>query len=109
MPLIPVRNDTSFTETVSLDGKPYDLTFIWNQREEAWQLSIAFESRNLVQGVKIVPTWELISRFANSDLPPGLILVIDTARKYTRPVKEDLGVRLKIFYVPEGGITNALI
>jgi hypothetical protein len=102
MPLIPVRNDASFTETVSLDGKPYDLTFVWNQREESWQLTIGFEAVTLISGVKIVPSWELINRFANSNLPPGLILVIDTAIKYTRPVKEDLGVRLKIFYVPQG-------
>lgn len=104
MPIIPVRNDTSFTETVTLDGKPYDLTFIWNDREEAWQLSIAFESVILVSGVKIIPTWELISRFANRDLPPGFILVVDTAINYTRPVKEDLGVRLKIVYVSESGV-----
>lgn len=101
MPFIPVRNDESFTETVSLDGKPYDLTFIWNTREEAWQLTIGFESNVLASGLKIVPSWELISRFANINLPPGLIAVIDTSAVYTRPVKEDLGVRLKIFYLPE--------
>ena len=76
---IPVQSTTDpFSQQVELDGFLYDLTFLWNERDQHWFLTIGRDDVVLVSEVKLVVTDDLLSQYTRvEDLPPGTLSIVD--------------------------------
>lgn len=75
---IPFQTAAAFTQEVTLDEVPYRLAFAWNGRAGHW--SMTFQDRDgtpLVEGIRIVPEYELIRQFPGRGIPPGMIFFVD--------------------------------
>lgn len=99
--LIPFFNDqASFQEEVVLDEIPYVFKFTYNTRMEFWTMNILTKDLEpIVQGIKIVLSYELISRFANPDLPQGQLYALDSGITETEVTRDNLGNIIQLVYV----------
>ena len=101
---IPVRNDLDrYSETVSINGTEYRLRFSHNTRDDHWYLSIELtDGTELASGIPIVTDTPLLARWAwDSRLPQdGYLMAVDTTGESADPVKDDLGDRIKLLWVP---------
>jgi hypothetical protein len=76
---IPVQSTTDpFSQQVELDGLLYDLTFLWNSRDNHWSLTIERDDVVLISEIKLIITDDLLSQYGRiEDLPPGRLFVQD--------------------------------
>lgn len=89
---LPTFSDPFYSYTITLEGKPYLFEFRYNQRESAWYLDVAeVDGTVLVRGVKLVCGINLLRRFADVRLPPGLLTCIANGADKSTPGLEDLG------------------
>jgi len=98
---IPLRSDlTYFSLLVPLDGVNYTLQFRWNLRENAWYMDVLNEAGDtvLIGGIAIVVSYPLASQFTGRS-PPGIFAATDTTGENVDPGINDLGDRVKLFYV----------
>ncbi len=103
--LIPTSQGAGqYSQRTRLDGRDYNLTFTFNQREGRWYLAIADESYNpIVGGVKLTTNWPLISIYHwDPDVPPGELVVVDSTGDGSPPGYTDLGEgrRCQLLYMP---------
>ncbi len=102
-----VRNSTSFITDVVLSNKVYKLKYVYNVRDAAWFLSISKQDDTaLLNGVKIVVSWELLSKFKDEELPPGELFVLDKTGTGLPIEKNDLGARVELIYLNESDIES---
>lgn len=101
--VIPTTDAPFYTETVPLDGINYKLYFGYNQREDAWYLSIADELGNdLLNGIKLVCGIEFLGHWRYVvGLPPGQLFVAFPASDDSTPGLKDFvpGGRCQLTYV----------
>jgi len=63
-------------QTVNLDGQYYIFRFIWNNRDESWDMDILLPGDiPLIMGIKLVVNYELISRYIQEGVPPGMLIL----------------------------------
>lgn len=96
-----------WTQTTSLDGVPYLLTFRYNAREATYYLSIdsADHTVNYVQGLKLVPNVPLL--MSKGPTPPGELYVLtQSATDDSPPGLGELadGGRCALLYLPEADL-----
>ena len=85
---------------ISLDGQLFRLAVTWNERDAAWYLDLTdADGTLLLAGRKLVLGQALLARFRDARLPPGELLVLDTANSDLDPGPQDLGARVPLFYV----------
>ena len=92
------------SQTVALDGVVYRLTFTWNTRRLAWDMSFALQDGTpLVQGIKLLPQKDLLGRHKDIRLPRGRLYAIDVVEtdNAIRPEKSELGTKLQLLYYTE--------
>lgn len=97
---IPVQSGTdAFAEQVELDEKVYDLTFRWNARDAHWFLSIGLEGVNLISGIKLVASDDLLA-FARriEHLPSGRLFISDLDGFDRDPDETLFGDRVVLLY-----------
>lgn len=99
---IPIVPDLPhFDFQVELDAITYTLELRWNERDEAWYLSVlTAEEEPLLLGRKVVVGAPLWARFRTAGLPPGDVVAVDTQGTDTDPGLEDLGRRVRLIYTP---------
>lgn len=89
---IPTFEDPFYSMTIALEGKPYVFDFRYNQREQLWHLSISLEDGTaLATGIKIVCGVNLLGRYADIRLPPGLLTAIANGDEPAPPSLLELG------------------
>lgn len=98
---IPDYPDTIFTTI--LDNVSYDLTLQWNDRDEAWYLSLSKQNRDPLFKVKITTVSDLFKPHrALNDCPKGMLVAIDTMKKYGRITRNGWSSgRWKLYYLSE--------
>lgn len=99
---IPTSTDAArYDLEVELDGREFRLLFDWNERDQAWQLSL-FNAAGveLLSGIRVVVNYPLIGRFRDPDLPPGDLSAVDTGTTGADPGFADLGDRVRLIYTP---------
>ena len=76
---IPLRDDSVFDESVTLDGNEYKLHFYWNQRGQSWFMDISDANGNaLVSGIFLAISLPLTMQYKHIDgMPQGDFLVRD--------------------------------
>lgn len=103
--LLPLRTDEAqwYDFTTTLDGKNYRFELLWNEREEAWYLSL-FDQLDaaLMTGKKLVPDFPLLFRLADRRRPPGELTLVDTGGNNALPTFRDLGRRHVLMYLTNG-------
>lgn len=88
-----------FTQTVSLDGSAYQLTFAWNNRAQSWNLDVAAgDGEPIASGLRVSVGWPLLRRCVHARRPPGELMAID-ATGGGDPGRDDLGVRVTVHYI----------
>ena len=86
----------------TLDGVVYLLDVRWNSRDEAWFLDLLAEDETpIVRGIRVVLGALLGSRSADPAFPPGVLIASDLAGTGTDPGFDDLGQRVKVYYIPD--------
>ena len=94
-----------FTQTTTLDGVPYLLTFRFNDREQAYYLQIASADGfvTYAQGIKLVANYPLLMSFAT---PPGEMMAVSFAQDDSPPRIGELGdgLRCELLYFPQADV-----
>lgn len=91
-----------FTQRVELDGINYLFYFSYNQRADAFYLTISDELGNQIcPPFKIVTNWELLRPKRHlPGLPSGELIAVDLLFKYPVPGLNVLGVNVQLYYYP---------
>jgi len=105
MTIIPVIKTPFFTETVTLSGTEYVLSFQYNQREDRWYVSLYDTNGNAIYlGRKIVCNIPLFRKCASGSRPLGDLFAQTLTADDTPPKLEELGDRVKLVYYEPGEI-----
>lgn len=100
--VVPVAVLPALTEEVTLDGIPLRLGLAWNDRAAHWSLSFFDRDGNpLVEGIRVVPYYELIRQFPGRGLPPGELVAMDPSLQLRTIGRDDLGTVVQFVYTPE--------
>jgi hypothetical protein len=98
--VLPTRGDLpAYSNVVPLDGKLYQCEYAWNPRDSAWYWTIKTQAGEVLQaGVKLVPDWSLLEKFAGDPrFPVGRFFLVDNEAPVespgSMPEMEDLGTR----------------
>jgi len=99
--VIPTDSDNStYKQTIQIEGIYYILDIHWNTRDEAWYLSIYLADLTpIVTGIKLVIDYELINDYKVDSMPPGALFLIDTSLKGFPCGRVDLGQRCQLIYL----------
>lgn len=95
-----IKDASSWTSRVTLDGTAYVLELNWNGREGAWYLSIADTDGNaLLSSRKLSTNWPVLFRFRHlTGLPPGEIMACDASGSIEYAGYSDLGESVSLVY-----------
>ncbi len=99
--LLRTFEDPFYSMTSALDGADYLFEFRYSQREDAWYFSVSLtDGTALVSGVKVVCNRDLLSRFADSRLPAGMLVAASNGEDESPPGLEELGEgkRVELIY-----------
>lgn len=108
---IPTFADPFYSETVTLDGTPYVLTFRYNQRVAGWYLDLAtIDGEVVAAGLKLVCEWDVLALVANPLRPPGALFVLSNTTDDSTPGLTDLaaGGRCFLVYTPAADLAALL-
>lgn len=96
IPTVPGLPD--YTLRTRLDGRDYNLRFLWNEREARWSMSILTpEDEVLAYGIRLVLNWPLLRFYQYDDrLPPGEMMAMDLSPDKSAPGLDDLGVDKRV-------------
>ncbi len=104
MATVTIATDPSalfWSQTATLDGVPYLLTFRFNSREQAYYLTIAAGdgSATYAQGIKLVANYPLLMGYG--DNPPGEMMCVSFAQSDAPPGIGELGegLRCALLYI----------
>lgn len=93
------QTDAFFGFSCELDGIAYSFSFRWNQRIGAWFMTVGDgEGTDIVSGVRIVLSLDLLAHYNNVLLPPGRMYAFDTTGSNVDAGFEDLGRRVVVLY-----------
>lgn len=94
---VPTADDPFYTQVTDLDGTDYILEFRYSQREDAWYFSVSLnDETRLVSGVKIVCDVNLLGRFSDTRLPPGILMAIANEQDDNVPGMGELGIGKRV-------------
>ncbi len=106
---IPLQAETSDQlVSVELDGNPYILRVLWNERFGYFSLSVlAADETPILLNIKMVKNFPLIGRFKNTLLPAGDLYFVQEKGNSDRPTYEDLAVNFGLYYYePDAVVTS---
>lgn len=98
---LPTRTDAArYDFVISLAGTNYKFLFDWNERDQAWFMTISTEAGEVIwAGQRVVINVGLGNHLADARLPVGLLRAEDTTNSGLDPGFADLGDRVKLrFY-----------
>lgn len=99
--IVPVfPGEPLYQERVRLEDRDYIFRFDWSNREKRFYVSIFDQDEEpLLQGLKVTPNWDLLSRHhSNPIVPSGSLIPVDLESGGVPPTFDDFGVRVRMFY-----------
>lgn len=97
IPLQPETTDQLVS--VELDGNPYILRVLWNERFGYFSLSVsAADETPILMNVKMVKNFPLIRRFQNALLPAGDLYFVQENGFADRATYSDLATNFGLYY-----------
>lgn len=97
---IPLETGVPYFDVqADLDGATYVLTLRWNTRSLGWILDVADSSETtIVSGVRVVVDFPILA-YQGTRRPPGALLFSDTSGEGVDPGADDLGDRVRLYYL----------
>lgn len=97
---IPLLTETTDQRlTVELDGNPYILRVLWNERYGYFSLSInTIDDDPILTNIKMVKNYNLTSRFKDVRLPFGGLYFVQEKGNATLPGYADIGGNFGLYY-----------
>lgn len=106
LPLQPETTDQLVS--VELDGNPYILRVLWNERFGYFSLSIsAADETPILTNVKMVKNFPLIGRFQNTLLPAGDLYFVQEKGFADRATYSDLATNFGLYYYEPDPVVTA--
>ena len=106
IPLQPETTDQLVS--VELDGNPYILRVLWNERFGYFSLSVnAADDTPILTNIKMVKNYPLIGRFKSDLLPAGDIYFVQEKGNADRPGYSDLAVNFGLYYYEADAVVTA--
>lgn len=100
MNILPFTKYPHFIEQVTLDGVAYTFKFDWNSRGEFWSVSVYDATgTGLLLGLKLMNNGELYKRYSKTQMPPGMIGVINNTGSFQKITYDDVGRTCDIVYL----------
>lgn len=85
--------------SVTLEGKLLTFELRWNERSEAWFLSLFdADGAPIFSGRRVVLGANLLGRSADARLPRGILLAHDTSGASRDAGRDDLGTRVEVVF-----------
>lgn len=109
---IPLQSDTTDQlVSVELDGNPYILRVLWNERFGYFSLSVSEADQTpILVNVKMVKNFPLTRRFQDLRLPFGSLFFVQENGTADRPGYSDLAVNFSLYYYePDPVVTAQLV
>jgi len=97
---IPLHSEAPhyFFQT-ELDGASYGFEVLWNEIAGGWILSLyTADDVPILTGLRIVLDLPLTVRYADTRLPPGVLIAQDTSGGRVEAARNDLGTRVQLLY-----------
>lgn len=109
IPVAPETTDQLLR--VELDGNPYSLRILWNERFGYFSLSIlTADDEPILTNIKMVKNYPLIGRFKDPRLPFGDLYFVQEKGSVDRPGYSDLGATFGLYYYePDAVVTAQLV
>ena len=86
--------------SVTLGGNPYRVRVTWNERFGYWSLSLMeADETPIVMGIKMVENYLLLAHVEDDSLPTGDFILVRENGSPGRPLFDELGVNLGLYYV----------
>ena len=83
-----------------LGGRQFDLRLTWLPTQSFWSLELISEAGVvLLAGVKVTANIDMLQPYADSRMPPGLLVAHDTNNKQADPQRNDWRERHRLVYV----------
>jgi len=109
--LVPTGDESGgYTQTTTLDGTQYVLSFAYSQRSDCWYLSLSTPDGELIAaGIKLVCNWDLLWKCVSPLRPPGKLYVLSNTTDTSTPGLEDLlpSARCQLLYSPAADVAAA--
>lgn len=106
IPLQPETTDQLVS--VELDGNPYILRVLWNERFGYFSLSVsAADETPILTNVKMVKNFPLIGRFRDTLLPAGDLYFVQEKGLAERAAYSDLAVTFALYYYEPDPVVTA--
>ena len=93
---------------VELDGNPYVLRVLWNERFGYFSLSVLeADLTPILTNIKMVKNYPLTSRFKDLRLPFGSFFFVQEKGNATRPGYSDLATNFNLYHIePDAVVTT---
>jgi len=102
-----IKNQMFFTENVTIEGKVYELEFLWNHRCEYWTVTVRDGAgTDLITGVKVVLGFDIFKRYSKTNIPTGLFIAIRDGASKAKIALDELGNTANIYYLTEAEIES---
>jgi hypothetical protein len=96
----PPRGEFGFRNRQTLDGTTYIFQFSWNLRAGFWHLALGNSSNiSTVRNLQMVIASDILKPFQyNTDVPQGVLSVVDTSDTKLEAERDEFGVRVVLRY-----------
>ena len=96
-----VQGGGPFRQTIELQGEEYIFAFSFNQRDDAWYLSIIKNAVTIALRLRLVAGYNLLEPVLSLEKPPGFLYLYDVDLKTSVGREADinsLGNRILLVY-----------
>lgn len=78
MQSISMIDANDFVEAVTLDGTPFKLHFMWNDKGKQWSFDLRdYQNNDIIRGITIAPNFPLLSlQRRQKDVPRGELMAV---------------------------------
>lgn len=114
MQSISMIDANDFVEAVTIDGVPYKLHFMWNDKGKQWTMDLRdYQNNDVVRGIAIAPNFPLLSlQRRQNNVPRGELMAVVVSQEETENQvigrKDFVNGKFTFVYVPESEL-NAII
>ena len=104
--IITTRGDLlNYNQNVTLDGIVFNFEFKFNQRDDAWTISLLDESEVRIRsGIKLVANHPLLRLVRDLRRPPGELVTLDVRVRPAPPTQLELGEIIDLTYASESEV-----
>lgn len=96
---IPIdSSNPAYDFDIDLDGESYNFDLHFNTRSGYWYFTISKSGEAIVSGIRLTLGTSLIEKFRAVEVPQGPLFIIDESGQNIPPTRDDLGIRVKMYY-----------